>query len=61
MRLVKVSAKHFINADLMIEVYSHLAERGLTIVMAARMLFLIMGIFSFCLFISRWTSPTSEA
>lgn len=35
MRLVKVSAKHFINADLMIEVYPHLTEPGLTIVMAA--------------------------
>jgi hypothetical protein len=34
MRLVKISAKHFINADLMIEVYPHLVEPGLTIVMA---------------------------
>ena len=35
MRLVKLSAKHYINADLMIEVYPHLAEPGLTLVMAA--------------------------
>jgi hypothetical protein len=35
MRLVKVGAKHYINADHMIEVYPHLVEPGLTIVMAA--------------------------
>jgi len=35
MRLVKVSPKHYINADLMIEIYPHLLESGLTIVMAA--------------------------
>jgi hypothetical protein len=35
MRLVKVNVKHYINTDLMIEVYPHLVEPGLTIVMAA--------------------------
>jgi len=35
MRLVKVGANHYINADRMIEVYPHLVEPGLTIVMAA--------------------------
>jgi len=35
MRLVKVSAKHYINADLLLEVYPHLVDPGLTIVMAA--------------------------
>ena len=35
MRLVKVSTKHYINADLLLEVYPHLAEAGLTLVMAA--------------------------
>jgi hypothetical protein len=33
MRLVKVGANHYINADRMIEVYPHLVEPGLTIVM----------------------------
>jgi len=35
MQLVKVSAKHYINADLLLEVYPHLVEPGITIVMAA--------------------------
>jgi hypothetical protein len=35
MRLVKVSTKHYINAELLLEVYPHLVEAGLTIVMAA--------------------------
>jgi hypothetical protein len=35
MRQVKLSNKHYINADLLLEVYPHLAEPGLTVVMAA--------------------------
>ena len=35
MRVVKVSTKHYINADLLLEVYPHLVEPGLTVVMAA--------------------------
>lgn len=35
MRLVKVSAGHYINSDRIIEVYHHLAEEGLTLVMNA--------------------------
>ena len=35
MRLVKLSIRHYINADLLLEVYPHLVEPGLTVVMAA--------------------------
>lgn len=35
MQLVKVSAQHYINTDLIIEVYPHLVEPALTVVMAA--------------------------
>ena len=35
MQLVKLSANHYINTDLIIEVFPHLMEPGLTVVMAA--------------------------
>jgi hypothetical protein len=35
MRLVKVSDGHYINVDLIIEIYRHLTEEVLTIVVAA--------------------------